>query len=166
MPSTNNQEDIDIAQAANARNADGGDRKVRIRKRRYHPTTYGRLCVNAMTGIAYPWQSGSFEEMRLYKVVDATAFHTKEGFLRERKDPIHKEPNFLYYDSPEQYGRHMRVDVDPAFCAKWHARVSRYFPNGGEFRRDEYEADQANGDSLRAPPVARDNDSVESSDEW
>jgi len=104
--------------------------------------------------------------MRLYKVVDATAFHTKEGYVRERKEEIHKEPNFLYYDSPEQYGRHIRVDVDPALCAQWHARGRRYFPDGGAFDRAAYEADKASGHTLRAPQSTRDNDSVESSDEW
>lgn len=158
MPSKNNQDEGDVA---NANNVDC-NRKVRIRKRRYHPTPYGRRCVNAVTGVSYPWQTGSYEEMRLYKVADATGFYTKEGFLRELNDKINSESNFLYFDSPEQYARHMRVDINPEYCATWHARVSRLFPED-KFDRDAYEAEKANCDGAPEPQLVRNDDAFDDS---
>ena len=142
MPSTNNKnQDNELTTVQN----DGSIRKFRIRKRRFHPTTFRLYCVNAIDGEPYPWKSGSFEELRLYKVINTTGFYTKDGFVRNRDEELCRDPIFLYYDSPEQYSRHMRVNLDQTHCAKWHEKVNRYFPNG-EFDRTAYENDKANND--------------------
>lgn len=164
MPSTDYQEDNELLHSANAFNSDN-ERKVRIRKRRFHPTVFGRLCVNAMTGVTYPWRSGTHDEMRLYKVIDATAKYTKEGYVQENYDPINKESNHLYYDSPEEYGRHMRIEIDPELCVKWHARVNRYF-SSGKFNKALYEEDKSKGkQNLEFQSVTKENDLMESSDQ-
>lgn len=151
MPSKEDQEERDII------NDDERERKVRIRKRRYHPSTSGRRCVNAVTGLSYLWQTGAYDEMRLYKVVDSTSYYTKEGFLRELKDPINKEGNILYFDSPEQYAKHMRVNINPNYCSAWHHRIDKIFPDG-KFNRVAYEEYKSNCKKNPTPELMRCND--------
>ena len=151
MPSKEDQEERDII------NDDERERKVRIRKRRYHPSTAGRRCVNAVTGLSYPWQTGAYDEMRLYKVFDSTSYYTKEGFLRELKDPINKEGNMLYFDSPEQYATHMRVNINLNYCSAWHDRIDKIFPDG-KFNRVAYEEYKSKCKKVPTPELMRCND--------
>ena len=64
----------------------------------------GTPIVNAITGVKYPWNVGSFEENHLWKVVNCTRFI----------------PMTYFYDSPEQYEAHKRVTIDPESKAAWY----------------------------------------------
>ena len=136
MPSSKNHDD-DAAHEENQFDGDDRERKTRIRRRRFFPTRIGGLCVNAKTGQQYPWSQGSFEEMRLYKVIDATAYYDKDGFRRNRKDPVNKEPLLLYYDSPQEYGRHNKCELNQSLVNWWSARRDAAFPDG-KFDRAAY----------------------------
>ncbi len=110
-----------------------------LRKRRFYPTRIGGYCINAVTGSRYHIQQGSFEELRLFRTTDATGFYDSKGFLRRRNDPVSRDPNFLYYDSPEQYMRHMRQKVPQEQVNRWHTNVQRMFPDGGDFVKAEWD---------------------------
>jgi len=64
----------------------------------------GTPIVNAITGVKYPWNVGSFEENHLWKVVNCTRF----------------TPMTYFYDSPEQHEAHKRVTIDPESKAAWY----------------------------------------------
>lgn len=129
MPSAKNQDEPEYDDHANA-GEDHERSRTRIRRRRFFPTKIGGVCVNAKTGQQYPWSQGSFDEMRLYKVIDATAYYDKDGFRRRRKDPVNKEPLLLYYDSPQEYGRHNKSELNQSFVNWWSARRDAAFPDG------------------------------------
>ena len=133
MPSTSKHNDVEYYD-----NEDEQEQKV-LRKRRFYPTRMGGLCVNAASGSRYPIQQGSFEELRLYRVSDVTGFYDKNGYLRRRNDPLNREPNMLYFDTPEQYMRHMRQKLPQESINRWHTNVKRMFPDDGDFDRAAYE---------------------------
>ena len=64
----------------------------------------GNPIVNAITGVKYPWNVGSFEENHLWKVVNCSRF----------------TPMTYFYDSPEQHEAHKRVTIDPESKAAWY----------------------------------------------
>jgi hypothetical protein len=64
----------------------------------------GTPIVNAITGVKYPWNVGSFEEIHLWKVANCTRF----------------TPTLYFYDSPEQYEAYRRVELDPESKEVWH----------------------------------------------
>ena len=145
-------------------NDDNAERRVRIKRRRYYPTKMGGVCINAQSGHRYPIMQGSFEELRLYKMIDATAFYDKNGFLRDKRDPVNPDPNVLFYDSPEEYMRHMKVKLPQDRVNRWHINQKRMFPDGGEFNKEAY-------DEIRKETfMPRMNDDVQressSEDEW
>ena len=102
---------------------------VKMRRRRYFPTKHGGICVNAVTGNRYPYTQGSFESLRLYQVVDASGKCDNNGYVRGRWDQPNKTSNFLYYDSPEQYARHQKVEISGKSSYQWHNDVKRMFPD-------------------------------------
>ena len=76
----------------------------------------GRYIVNAVTGVEYPWRVGSACEDLLWKVCDARASRGKY------------EPDFYFYDSPQQAAEHRRFHRS-AFSQDsldwWKAKVAR-----------------------------------------
>lgn len=127
MPSRGRQSDTDNSEYNNHMSNQGS--ALGIRRRRYFPTRYGGFCVNAVTGSRYPYGQGSFESLRLYQVIDSSGTCDNKGYVRERHDEPNKTPNFLFYDSPEQYSRHMKVDVDGKVSYQWHNDVKNMFPD-------------------------------------
>jgi hypothetical protein len=71
----------------------------------YPSNVMGTPIVNAITGVKYPWSVGSFEESYLWKVVNCTRF----------------VPMTYFYDSPEQYEAHRKVQIDPESKDAWYA---------------------------------------------
>ena len=105
--------------------------EVQRRKRVYYPSNKdGYHIVNAVTGHSYPWKVGSYDSYRLYKVTDATGFHDKNGYRLQKNDEPNYEPNFLYYDSPEQAAKHLKMKLDPKEALKWHNKYNLLFPDG------------------------------------
>jgi len=142
-------------------NDDGEETKV-LRKRRFYPTKIGGLIVNAASGHSYGIPQGSFEELRLYKVSDVTGYYDAHGFLLRRNDAPNREPCLCYYESPEEYTRHMRQKVPQKRINEWHNNVKRMFPDGGEFVKSEYEAIRQEK-ALGTPGFVRQSVDVESS---
>ncbi len=163
MPSTHNYNNVE-----NYDDDDELQQKV-LRKRRFYPTRIGGVCVNAASGSRYPIQQGSFEELRLYRISDVTGFYDKNGYLRRRNDPLNHEPNMLYFDTPEQYMRHMRQKLPQESINRWHTNVKRMFPDNGDFDRAEYEKIRKENRSrmVRSSQVQDESQVVASSDdEW
>ena len=111
----------------NSRMSNGNGLKTR--RRCYFPTRHGGFCVNAVTGVRYQYTQGSFEALRLYQVIDSSGKCDSNGYTRTRWDPSNQTPNFLFYDSPEQYSRHQKVDINPKSSYQWHIDVKRMFPD-------------------------------------
>ena len=114
-------------------------------KRKYFPSnTPDAYIVNAMTGVKYDCKVGSFESLRLYSVVDATSSCDNKGFLIKSTDKETETgtPNYLYYDSPQQYMEHRKVQLNPETIQSWRDRVSRLFPttenSDGVFSTEAY----------------------------
>lgn len=94
----------------------GGHEKKGKRPRTFSSNVQGRYIVNAVTGVEYPWRLGSFCEDLLWKVCDARAGRGKY------------EPDFYFYDSPQQAAEHRRYHRS-AFTQDsldwWKANVAR-----------------------------------------
>lgn len=137
MPSANYDEDNDIV--------DVDDESLDVfykekkRKRKYFPTKLGKQIVNANTGVKYPYIQGSFEELRLYKIVDTTATCDENGLKLPLFSQPNRSPNFLYYDSPEQGMRHLKLQFSHGHFNKWHENRARMFPNNGDFAREAWD---------------------------
>lgn len=96
----------------------------------YFPSNTSEMyIVNAMTGVKYPWKVGTFDAQRLYNVVDSTTLCDNKGFLIKYTDKTTEtcNPNYLYYDSPQQYMQHRKVTLDPTTIQAWRTRVSALF---------------------------------------
>jgi hypothetical protein len=74
----------------------GANEKKNKRPRAFSSNVQGRYIVNAVTGVEYPWRVGSMCEDLLWKVCDARASRGKY------------EPDFYFYDSPQQAIEHRR----------------------------------------------------------
>lgn len=109
------------------------------RKRLYYPTKLRSRIVNAKTGVAYPYCQGSYEELQLFKMIDSTAWCDENGYVLSRTDPVNKDPNFLYYDSPEQFMRHRRTTLDPDRIKTWHINHYKMFPPNRGFIKSEWD---------------------------
>lgn len=109
------------------------------KKRMYYPTKLRSRIVNAKTGYAYPYCQGSFEELQLFKIIDSTARCDENGFLQTRQDHVNRDPNFLYYDNPEQCMRHRRITFPPERIRVWHENNKRMFPEKEGFNKMEWD---------------------------
>ena len=142
---------------------------VKIRHRLYYPTKYGGFCINAVTGSRYPYIQGKFETLRLYQVIDASGKCDSKGYIRSRWDPSNQTPNFLYYDSPEQYSRHQKVEVSGKYAYQWHNDVKKMFPDNQfgkaaylEIRERKYGNGELSVSSQKHVDVSNENED----DEW
>ena len=107
-------------------------------ERDYFPTKLAGKIVNAWSGAPYHYNQGSCEELRLYKFIDARAFHDEFGCRITRFDVANRTPNFLYYDSPEQCMRHLDIKLNAKRVKTWHTNQSKMFTINGEFNKDEW----------------------------
>lgn len=123
MPSISKQDDLYEVNSVNSIT-----KKTFIKKRKFFPTKRGMSIVNAVSGYEYPWTQGSFDEKRLFKVIDSTAYYDEKGVVRSRTNNSIGTPNLLYFDSPEQYMMHMRQKIAHNKLMEWHDNVRRLFP--------------------------------------
>ena len=88
----------------------------------YHPTnTPDTFIKNAVTGVLYPWKTGTLDARRLFKMVDTTGYYDADG-VKMRPTSEHypnPNPNQCYYDSPLQYMTHTRHVLNPEFIEQW-----------------------------------------------
>lgn len=104
------------------------DEESDVRKQLYYPSNnlFDNVC-NAVTGTKYPYLAGTYESMRLYKVMDSTARCNSNGILLLRNEKRNPNPNILYYDNPEQYMKHLKVKISENDVKKWYTRNRRLF---------------------------------------
>lgn len=140
MPS-DKYNDIDTTVEFNNNDSMNEEPRVRIKRRRYHPTKWRGYCINAATGIVYPILQGSYEELRLFKAIDASGFYDKNGFVLEKKE-TNPDSNLLYFESPEEYMRHMKRMIPQEEVNRWHINKNRMFPesNDHKFSKEAYDA--------------------------
>ena len=69
---------------------------------------------NARTGAYYNFYVGDKEETTLFRVIDATGFYGN------------KDPNKLYYDSPEEYMEHRAIQIDEDTLTAWKVQMDNY----------------------------------------
>ena len=104
----------------------------------YYPSNRnGNLAVNAATGVEYEWKVGSFDMHRLYTVVDASGYYDRRGYLRRKNSPPNYEPNHLYFDSPDQASKHLRMSVSEKVAQEWREKVARMFPQSSETQHQQ-----------------------------
>ena len=109
-------DDWDDAGSTGGGGGGGANDKKNKRPRSFSSNVQGRYIVNAVTGVEYPWRVGSLCEDLLWKVCDARASRGKY------------EPDFYFYDSPQQAAEHRRYHRN-AFSQDsldwWKAKVAR-----------------------------------------
>lgn len=123
MPSVNYNETDDI----NSVNSFDNNKKVKIKKRKYYPTTRGSNIVNAISGHQYPWVQGSFDEKRLFKIIDSTSYYDENGYVRPKRKSTPGYANMLYFDSPEQYMIFMGIKLEHGKIMRWHDNYRKIF---------------------------------------
>jgi hypothetical protein len=100
--------------AEKAKMEDKGYRKMYVDGKKfemYFTTNMpGTAIRNAVTGVRFPqFPVGSKCEYLFFKVAMATGLHGRDGAM-------------LFYDTPEQYERHMKIEVLQSEKQHWHAR--------------------------------------------
>ena len=98
-------------------------------RRCYYPSNkQNKFICNAVTGVPYPWRVGSIESRQLYKTFDTTGTCDEEGRLMRNDDVRYpnRNPNHLYYDSPEQFMRHTGIKLDPTYVQSWHNKHQNF----------------------------------------
>jgi len=123
MPNVNYIETDDI----NSVNSFDYNKKVKIKKRKYYPTGRGCNIVNAISGHQYPWIQGSFDEKRLFKVIDTTSYYDESGYVRSKRKATPGYSNMLYFDSPEQYMIFMGIKLENSKIMRWHDNYRKTF---------------------------------------
>ena len=107
--------------------------------RDYFPTRLRWKIVNAQSGHVYDYIQGSYDELRLYKIIDTRSFYDEHGCSITKADPVNKTPNFLYYDTPEQCMRHLEIKMNPIRVKAWHDKQAKLFSITGEFNKDAWD---------------------------
>jgi len=97
--------------------------------RRYFPSNkQNSFIVNAETGVAYPWRVGSYDSRRLFKMVDTTGVCDINGFMIDRHTESYpnRNPNHIYYDSPDQFMKHHRTTLTPQLIENFKNRMAQF----------------------------------------
>jgi hypothetical protein len=106
---------------------------VAIKRKYYTSNSPDSFIKNAITGVPYPYKVGAKESRRLFKLVDTTGIYDNTGVkikkpkFRGIEYCINLNPNHLYYDTPEECMRHMRITFQPAFIEQWNKTRSELF---------------------------------------
>jgi hypothetical protein len=104
-----------------------------VKRKYYTSNSPDSFIKNAITGSLYPYKVGSNNSRRLFKIVDATGNYDNDGVriknskFRGKEYFINSNSNHLYYNTPEECTRHMRVTFQPAFIEQWNKRRSELF---------------------------------------
>jgi hypothetical protein len=105
-------------------------------KRKYYTSNSPDTFIkNAITGSLYPYKVGSNDSRQLFKLVDTTGNYDKDGVrikkskFRGKEFCINPNPNHLFYNTPEECIRHLRVIIQPEFIEQWNKRRSGLLEN-------------------------------------
>jgi len=101
--------------AEKAKMEDKGYRKMYIDGKKFEmyftTNSPGTAIRNAVTGVRFPqFPVGSKCEYLFFKVAVATGLAGRDGAM-------------LFYDTPEQYERHMKTDLNQSEKQHWHSRA-------------------------------------------
>lgn len=118
-------------------NEENNDDNKILKYRNFYPSFFGKKIVNAKYGTKYDWYPNTIDSLRLFKVIDSTCRYDNKGYNLTNKEDLYKEPHFLYYDTPEQYARHTRINITNKMVLDWHEKQKLIFPNG-IFSREGY----------------------------
>ena len=101
----------------------------RSSRRKYYPSNKSQsFIVNAVTGAKYTYKVGSWDQSRLYKIVDTTGACDGEGYvITSLKEPTNPSPNHLFFDTPEECMKHMRIQISPEQVKMWRVKVHARF---------------------------------------
>ena len=104
-----------------------------VKRKYYTSNSPDSFIKNAITGALYPYKVGSNDSRRLFKIVDTTGNYDNDGVrikkpkFRGKEYCINSNPNHLFYNTPEECMRHMRVTFQPAFLEQWNKRRNELF---------------------------------------
>lgn len=129
---------MDVSLVENKKNV-----KSLNRRRLYYPSNNQEMyIVNAITGVKYPFKVGTFDSLRLFSVVDTLTNCDNKGYQIKKTDNDVElgNPNTLYYDSPEQYMQHRKVNLDSKLVEDWYNKRNSLFSDAdGPFNQEAYE---------------------------
>jgi len=100
-----------------------------VKKPYYFPSNSSETKIrNAVTGIEYQWKVGSYDSLRLFKMVDSTGRYSSVGTRIKQSSSDYPNPNanHCYYDSPQQYMTHRKAKLDPLFVQQWEDRQNLF----------------------------------------
>ena len=86
----------------------------------FYSNVVGGPIVNAVTGAKYPWEVGSLNEKRFFKVTSNTAYGQKKG------DHLlgSNQAGVAFYENPEEYMKFTGCKLSDEIVETWAARVS------------------------------------------
>lgn len=99
------------------------NKKKKLKKRKYFSTSRNAPIINAVNGFSYDIIQGTREELRLFKVIDSTSYYDEKGYLKSNKQIPNKNGNYLYFDSPDQFYKHMNLPVNFNTVKKWNEKI-------------------------------------------
>ena len=98
---------------------------------------HGVPIVHGVTGEQWPWLVGSYESLRLFCITECSGRYDVKGNKIPHGQEANKSPNFIYYDSPEDYEEHWHTEISQQRADEWHKNVRFWFP-GGKFSLENY----------------------------
>lgn len=81
----------------------------------YYSNIEEQYIVNAVTGEKYPWKVGTYDELRLFKVKDASQPKTNYSGRTSQT---------AFYKDPYQYMIHNNVHLSNEVVLNWKSRVN------------------------------------------
>ena len=147
------------------------EKAEREENRVYYPTNNATgYIVDAITGYPQRWKVGSFDSLRLYCVNDSSGLVDENGIKIPFGGEPNRNPNILYYESPEAYQRHnsWRFARNDEFDEKsniqsasndWHLFKARMFGSSNQdesayINMAEYNSWRAEKESVQADELA------------
>ena len=101
--------------------------KVKKGKDCYYSDVVGRYIVDAITGAKYPWNVGSLDEQRFFKVTDTT-----NNVDRSRKGEYNcyhgRTSRKAFYENPHAYMKFSRIELDDDLINEWYDKRERLYP--------------------------------------
>tara|TARA_B100000989_G_C19163580_1_gene312486 strand:+ start:163 stop:498 length:336 start_codon:yes stop_codon:yes gene_type:complete len=88
-------------------------------KKTFYSNIVGTPIVNAVTGAKYPWEVGSKEEKKFFKVTSTIAYGQKKGDHSLGSN----QAGFAFYESPQEYMDHTGCKLSGDVISNWHDRV-------------------------------------------
>lgn len=88
----------------------------------FYSNVVGGPIVNAVTGAKYPWEVGSLNEKRFFKVTSNTAYGQKRG------DHLlgSNQAGVAFYENPEEYMKFTGCKLSDDIVEVWRERVTKF----------------------------------------